>query len=201
MFQAIGGGETGGDVVDEDSVFAEFVGETLNQADDSGADGVGEHEVGDGLLRGNGSDGDDAAPALFLHVGDDFAGKIDGAHEVRVDGVAPVGGGGGEEAPGGRAAGVGDADVDGTVAGYHSFDETVHGTGVGDVEGLGEHFGVVLLTDFFGGGGEDFEMAGAHGDARAFGGEGVGGGESDALAGGGDNSDAVAEAGVHGGGL
>ena len=76
-------------------------------------------------------------------------------------------------------------------------DETVDGVGVGDVEGLGEDFCVVLLSDFFGGGLQRLLVAGAHGDAAAFGGKGFGGGQADSLTGRGNQGNAVFQAQIH----
>ena len=115
-----------------------------------------------------------------------------------VDGALPVVEGGGEESFGGRAAGVGDADVDAAEFGGDSGDETGDGGGVGDVEGFGEDFRIVLLSDFFGGGLQGLVVARAHGDAAAFGGEGFGGGQAESLTGRGYQRDAVFEAQVHG---
>src|SRR6202022_1353723 len=73
FFQAIGGGESGSDVVDQNSVFADLVGQALYKSPHGSTNRIGEHQVGDGLFGGNGGNRDDASPALTLHVRDNFA--------------------------------------------------------------------------------------------------------------------------------
>ena len=191
FFQAVCGGEAGADIVDQNSVFAELVGQAFDQANYCGAHGIGEDQIGDGLFGGDGGEGDDASPLFLLHVGNDFAGEVDGAEEVGIEGALPVVEGGSEKSFGGRAAGVGDADIDAAEFLRDSGDEASDSGGIGDVEGFGDDFNVVLLFYFFRGGLQGLRVAGAHGDAAAFGGEGFGGGEADSLTGGGDEGDAV----------
>ena len=77
------------------------------------------------------------------------------------------------------------------------LDEAINGIGIGDVESFGQHFGLVLPADFFGGGIESVGIASAHGNARAFCGEGLGCGTSNSLTGRGNDSYTIAEAGFH----
>jgi hypothetical protein len=128
---------------------------------------------------------------IALHVGDDFAGKINRAQEIQFDSTLPVVERGREKSFGGRAASVGDANIDGAEFCGDCGDEPGNGSGVGDVEGLGENFRIALLSDFCGCGFERLLIAGAHGDAAAFGGEGFGSSEAESLTGRGYKSDAI----------
>ena len=144
---------------------------------------------------------DDAAPAFPLHVGDDFAREVNGAKEIQLDGTLPFFESGGEKTFGRRAAGVGHANVDAAEFGRHGGDEAADGGGVGDVDGLGKNLGVVLLSDLLRGGLQGLRVAGAHGDAAAFGGEGFGGGAANPLTGSGYEGDTIFQAEIHGGEL
>ena len=64
---------TGADVVDEDAVAPDLVGQALGERHHAHAGGAREHEIGDGLVHGARQDVDDAAAALPLHVGNRFA--------------------------------------------------------------------------------------------------------------------------------
>src|SRR5579859_8179023 len=152
LLEAFSGGEARGDVVDQNAVFAELVGKALHQSDHGGADGVREHQVLHRLLDGDRGDGDDPAPAVALHVRNDRFGQMDGAQQVEVDGFAPLVGRDGEEVLGGRAAGVGDANVDAAEALGYVFDEGLHRSGVGDVERFSVDFGAGAGADAVGGG-------------------------------------------------
>jgi hypothetical protein len=103
LFQSVGGGVARANVVDENAVFAKLVGEAFDQSDDGGAHRVRMHEVGYGLLGGDGGDRDDTSPPFLLHVGDHGVGKVDRAHEIEVHGAFPFVDGGGEKTVGGRA--------------------------------------------------------------------------------------------------
>ena len=144
-FKPVGCGEPRADVVDQNSIFAELVGQALDQADHRRTHRIREHEIGDGLLGSDRGDGDDASPALALHVRDDFAREINCAEKVQLERALPFFECGGEKTLGGRAAGVGDADIDAAELSGHGGDETADGRGVGDVEGLSKNLGVVLL--------------------------------------------------------
>ena len=54
----------GADVVDQDAVAADFVGEALGERHHAHARGARERQVGDGLIHRAGQDVDDAAAAL-----------------------------------------------------------------------------------------------------------------------------------------
>src|ERR1700682_3030490 len=135
FFEAIGGGETGSDIVDQNSVFTELVGQALDQPDNCSANGVGEHEVGDGLFGGNGGNRDDTSPALTPHVRDDFTCEIYGAEEICIDSLAPVVVAGSEKGLGGRTAGIGYADVDSAKFSGDGSTEPANGVGPGQDEG------------------------------------------------------------------
>src|SRR5882762_4732460 len=167
FFQAIGGGESGSDIVDQNSVFAELVGQALYQAHNCSADGVGEHQVGDGLLGGNGGNRDDTSPALALHVRDNFACEMYRAKEICIYSLAPVVVARSEKALGRRTAGIGYADVDSAKFSGDSSNEPANGFGIGNVEGIGEHLGPVLISDLAGGKLEGLLIARADGHATA----------------------------------
>ena len=134
---------------------------------------------------------------LALHVGDHFASEVNRAEEIQLESALPVVESGGEKSFGRRASGVGDANVDAAELRRHGGDKSADGGGVGYVEGLGEDFHLVLLSDFLGGGLQRLLVAGAHGDAATFGGEGFGGGEAESLTGRGDQSDTIFQTQVH----
>src|SRR5437868_4109482 len=136
-----------------------------------------------------------------LHVRDDFTSKVNGAKKIEVDGFAPVFEAGGEKALGRRTSGVGDTNVDGSELLYYGLDKMVDGGWISDVEGFEKHFRVVLFSNLFGGLLQGFFIAGAHGDAAAFGGKGFGGGAAKSLAGSGDDRNPIFESGFHGDGL
>jgi branched-chain amino acid aminotransferase len=123
--------------------------------------------------------------------------EIDGAHEIHVDGALPLVNGGSEKTLGGRASGIGHADIDAAEFLNYGIDEIVDGARVGDIERLDEHFRLVLAANLFGDGIECFAVAGADGEAATFGGEGLGSGSPDPLAGRGNDGDAVSESGFH----
>src|SRR4051794_31443971 len=85
FFQTIRGSKTWAYIVDQDSVFAEFVCQALHQTDYSRANRIRKDEIGHRLLGRDGSDGDEPSPFLALHERDHFAGEIDIAQEVGVD--------------------------------------------------------------------------------------------------------------------
>jgi hypothetical protein len=116
-----------------------------------------------------------------------------------VHGALPLFDGGGEKALGGRAAGVGDADVGAAEFLDHGVDEIANGVSVGYVERFGENFCLVLAANLFGGGAESFLAARTHGDPATFGGKGLGRGAAKPLAGCGHDSDAALESGFHSG--
>ena len=137
-------------------------------------------------------------PHLFLlHVRDDLVCEIHGAHEIEVDGTAPLFDGGREKTLGGRASGVGHADIDAAELLDHGTDEIPDGVRIGDIEGFGQHFGLVSRADIFGDRGERFPVARADGETAAFGGESLGRGSAESLAGCGNDGDAILESGFH----
>src|SRR5215472_18110226 len=69
LLQPLGRSVAGRYVVDGNAVLAELIGKTLDQPHDCGADGIREHQIGNGQLHGNRGDGDDPPPAMALHVG------------------------------------------------------------------------------------------------------------------------------------
>jgi cystathionine gamma-synthase len=197
FFQAIGGGESGSDVVDQNSVFAELVGQALYKPHHGSTNGVREHQVGDGLFGGNGSNGDDTSPALTLHVGDNFAREIYRAKEICLYSLAPVVEAGSEKALGGRTAGVGHADVDSAKFSGDGSNEPANGFGIGNVKGFGENLGPMLISDLAGGKLEGLLVACADGHATALGRKCFRGSEPDSLAGSSHQSDAVFQAQIH----
>src|ERR1700730_11008388 len=112
LAEAVGHDAAGQDQVDGDAVGREGAREGLEGAGAAGPDAVREHEPVDGLLHRARLDGKDAAPARLLHVREDLS---DEAHRREVDlleGRLPVLVGHRLERSGGRAAHVGDQDVD-----------------------------------------------------------------------------------------
>src|SRR3984893_16024483 len=197
FFQAIGGGESGSDIVDQNSVFAELVGQALDQPHHCSANGVGEHEVGDGLLGGNGGNRDDTSPALTLHVRDHFACEIYRAKEICLYSLVPVVVAGSEKALGGRAAGIGYADVDSAKFSGDGSNEPANGFGIGNVEGIGENLGPMLISDLTGGKLEGLLIARAEARATALSHKGFRRSEPDSLAGSRYQCDTVFQAQIH----
>jgi branched-chain amino acid aminotransferase len=195
--QAVGRGKARTNIVDEDTVLAELIRETLDQSDNRGTHGIRIDKVGHRLLGGNGRDGDDASPVFLLHVRDNLVREVNGAHEVHFDGALPLVNGGGEKALGGRASSIGHADIRAAEFLNHRIDEIADSARVSDIERLGEHFRLVLAANLFGDGVERFPVPRADGQMATFGGEGLGGGTSDPLAGCGNDGDAVPESGFH----
>jgi branched-chain amino acid aminotransferase len=197
FLQAVGRGKARTDIVDENAVFAELIGEALDQPDNRGPHRIRIDKVGHRLLGGNGRDGDDASPFFLLHVRDDLVREINGAHEVHFNGALPLVNGGSEKTLGWRTSGIGDADIGAAKFLNHGIDEIADGARVGDVERLGEYLRLVLAANLFGDGVERFPVARADGQTATFGGEGLGSGSPDSLAGCGNDGDAVSKSGFH----
>jgi hypothetical protein len=134
-----------------------------------------------------------------VHVGDDFAREVDRTEEVQLEGALPFYESGGEKTFGRWASGVGHANVDAAEFVGYVCDEAADGRGVADVDGLGKNLGVVLLSDLLRGSLQGLQVAGAHGNAAPFGGEGFGGGAANALTGSGYEGNTIFQAEIHGG--
>ena len=198
FFQAIGGGESGSDIVDQNSVFAELVGQALYQPHNCSANGVGEHEVGDGLFGGNGGNRDDTPPAFTLHVRDHFACEIYRAKEICLYSLAPVVVARSEKALGRRTAGIGYADVDAAKFFGDGGNEPANDFGIGNVEDLGENLGPMLISDLAGGQLEGLLVARADGHATALSRKRFRRSEPDSLASSSYQSNTVFQPQIHG---
>ena len=86
-----------------------------------------------------GGDGHQAAPLVFLHPGQDRAGKVDHAHEVQFHRAMPLLGGGGEEHLGRRPAGVGHANVDAAELLRDVLHKLVDGGSIRYIQWLGQY--------------------------------------------------------------
>ncbi len=197
FLQAVSRGKAGADIVHKNAVFAELIGEALDQSDNRGAYGIRIDKVGHRLLGGDGRDGDDPSPLSLLHVRDDLVREVNGAHEVHFDGALPLVDRGSEKTLGGRASGIGHADVGAAKFLNHGIDEIADSARVGDIERLGKHFRPVLAANLFGDGVERFPVARADSQSATFGSEGLGSGSPDSLAGRGNDGDAVSKSGFH----
>src|SRR5438552_9422808 len=111
LAQTLGGGVSGSDVIEGEPVFAELDSQALDQPDYRRTHGIGKEQVGNGLAHGRRSDGDESAPALSLHVGNDFARQGDHAQEIHVHGLAPIVGREREEILRWWPTGVGHGDI------------------------------------------------------------------------------------------
>ncbi len=128
-------------------------------------------------------------------MGDDLVSEIDHAHEIGIHCALPLLDSGREKALGGRASGVGDADVGTAEFLYHGVDEIADGGRVGHIERFGKDFCLVLAANLFRSRIESFAIACAHGDAAAFGGKGFGCGPANPLTGRSHDGDSVFESG------
>jgi branched-chain amino acid aminotransferase len=197
FLQAVSGGKSRTDIIHEDTVLAKLIGETLDKSNNRGAHGIRINKVAHRLLGGNGRDGDDASPVFLLHVRDDLVREVNRAHEVHFNGALPLLNGGCEKTLGGRASGIGYADIGAAEFLNHRIDEISDSARVRDIERLGKHFRPVLASNPFGDGVERFPVARADGQTAPFGGEGLGGGSPDPLAGRGNDGNAVFESSFH----
>ena len=71
---------------------------------------------------------------MALHIRNDCAGQMHGAHQVQVHGFAPLVGGDGEKVLGRRTAGVSNADIDAAKALGDVLDKFLYRIAVGHVE-------------------------------------------------------------------
>jgi branched-chain amino acid aminotransferase len=124
-------------------------------------------------------------------------GEVDSTHEVHVDGALPLVNRGSEKTLGGRASGIGHADIGAAKFLNHGVNEIADSARISDIERLGEHFCFVPAANLFGDGVERFPVARADGQTAPFGSKGLGSGSPDPLAGGGNDGDAVSETGFH----
>jgi len=197
FLQAVSGGKSRTDIIYEDAVFAKLIGETLDKSNDRGTHGIRIDKVTHRLLGSDGRDCNDASPFFLLHVRDNLVREIDGAHEVHVDGALPFINGGSEKTLGGRASGIGHADISAAKFLNHGIDEIADSSRVRDVERFGHHFRLMLAANLFGDSVERFPVARADRQMAPFGGKGLGSGSPDPLAGRGNDGDAVSKSGFH----
>lgn len=197
LLQPVGCREARTNVVDQDSVFAKLVGQTLDQANHSRPYRIREHKISDRLFRGDRSDGDDAAPAFPLHVGNNFAREINRAEEVQFEGALPFFERGSEKTLGRRASGIGHANIDAAKLRSHGRDEAPDRCRIANVERFDKNFGSVLLSDLLRRGQQSLRVAGAHGDAAALGREGFRRSAANPLTGSSNQSHPIFQAEIH----
>jgi hypothetical protein len=169
--QAVGRGKSRTDIVDEDAIFAELIGQALDEANNRGPHRVRIDEIGHRLLGSDRGDRNDASPFFLLHVRDDLVREVNRTHEVHFDGALPLVDGGSKKAFGRRASGIGDADIGAAKFLNHRADKIADRILIGDVEGLRKHLRIVLSPDLLGDGVERFAIASADGQTTAFGGK------------------------------
>ena len=130
-------------------------------------------------------------------MGNDGLGEDDSAAEIELPGSLPVVESGIEEGLGGRASGVGDADVDASKTRLRGFDEAPDGGAVTDVKRLG----LGLDAKASRGLGRDLVQLGltsrAERQVRAFCGERQSSGLADSAAGAGHKGDPAFQSCVH----
>ena len=135
----IGAGVARGDVVDGDAVGGQLGRQGLGEADHAGPVDVGEQQVVDRLLDRYRGDVDDAAPLPGAHGGQRRPDQAHGAQQGELVGCQPglvveiV------KVAGGRAAVVGDQDVDATEAVQRLGDQVADLGVIGQVGFHGEH--------------------------------------------------------------
>jgi hypothetical protein len=150
---------------------------------------------GGNLDGGFAGDEKDAAPVLFAHAGEVVAGEADAAHDVDLEEAEPFGVGDLSE-----WFGIEDADVvDEDVGGGEGGDDGFGAGGAGEVGGDSGDVGVGNAGADSGDGVVDAGLGAAvDGDVRAFAGEGLGDGETDAGCRPGDESGFSCEPEIHG---
>ena len=166
--------------VDSDGAAGEFAGEGFCEADESGFGGGVVRLAGLAGFADDGGDVDDAAPAVFDHLGHDGLSHEEGSGEIGREDVVPVFAlhAHGEDVAG--DSGVVDEDVDGTEVGEGGFGAVADGLFAGDVEGEGvcaSSGGVDGVGDFV----ELVEIAGGESDGCSTMGEFEGAGTAYAL--------------------
>ena len=141
----------GRDAVDAGEV-APLVGEGLGQVDAAGLGDVVARlllrEVGN--VAGHGGGDDEGARVALAEVQPHGAGAVEGARQVSVDDLVPGLDGGVEDAGVGRAARVGDEDVDAAEVLNHLGHELLHVGVVAHVALVGFRFGAVLVLELLG---------------------------------------------------
>src|SRR5258708_33286369 len=75
--------------------------------------------------------------------------EVNSTHEVHFDGALPLVNRGSEKALRGRAPGIGHADIGAPEFLNHGIDKIADNARVGVIEGLREHFRIVLAANFF----------------------------------------------------
>ena len=171
---------SGGDCIDRDGAAGELPREGFGEADEAG---FGGGVVGLAGLTGfadDRGDVDDAAPAVFDHLGHDGLGKEKGPGEVGGEDVVPVLAlhAEGEDVAG--DAGVVDEDVNAAEVDNDRFGTLFDGVFAGDVEreGVGGASGCGDLSGYFG---ELVGVPGGERDGGSGGGEAEGAGAANSL--------------------
>src|SRR5258708_30638761 len=119
------------------------------------------------------------------------------AHEVHFDGALPLVNGSSEKTLGGRAPGIGHADIGAAEFLNHGTDEIADRARVGDIERFGQYFRLVLAANLFRDGVERFPVTRADRQPATFGSKGLGGGSPPPPAGGGNHVRAVSTSPFH----
>ncbi len=171
LLQSLGCGEAGPHIVDGDTVFAELIGEALDQTENTGAHCIGVDQISDWLTYRHGGNRHQPAPVVFLHPGQNRTGKVDHAHEVHFHCAMPLVGGGGKKHLRRRSPGIGHANVDAAELLRHALHKCRDCNLIGYIEYFGEHPGLVAFTNLGRSRVELLLVARAHGNVCAFGGK------------------------------
>ncbi len=124
------------DVIGGDAILSELVCEATNQAHNSSADGVREHELGLRLAHSDGTDSDHPPPMPTLHVGNGGSREGDGTAQIQRKSVIPFLIGRFQEFLGGRSACIRDANIKAPERIVDIRDELLDGGAMAYVEGL-----------------------------------------------------------------
>ena len=194
------------DLVLSNAVRAAVVGLVKSLANEFGKDGILVNNVGPGFtatdrLKELATARSTASGKSEQEIFDEMCIRDSFANALARDRASPVLKACGEKSLGGRSAGIGNADIDAAEFFHDSSHEPTDGSRIGDVEGLGQNFHVMLASDFPGGSLEGGLIASAHGDAAALGSKGFGGGAADSLAGGGNQSNPIFQSEIHESGI
>ena len=171
LLQAFGCGVAGPNVVDGDAVFAELVGKAFDQTENAGAHCVGVDQIRDRLTNSHGGDRHQPAPVVFLHPGQNCAGKVDHAHEVQFHGAMPLFRGGGKKHLRRWSPGVGHANIDAAELLNHVLHKCLNCNLIGYIEYFCEDSTLVAFTNLGRRRIKFLLVERAHGHVCAFGGE------------------------------
>ena len=132
-----------------------------------------------------------------LHVRDYFAGEINRAHEIRIQGAAPFFETRRKKSFCRRTSGVSDANVYAAKFRNYCLDKVMYRLCVGYVHGLSKHFSVMLLLNALRCRVKRLSGASAHSDTAPLGGEGRRRRLADPLARSSNNRDSIFQACFH----